>query len=70
MRQEHVTAEQIVEFERNRLEELNRMRANKIKQNEVQLLNHKHEVIQRKIEQNKLKQKIRKIKVDQEIDAN
>jgi len=46
------------------------MRANKIKQNEVQMLNHKHEVMQRKIEFNQYKQQLRKMDVDQQINAN
>jgi hypothetical protein len=40
------------------------MRANKIKQNEVQMLNYKHEVMQRKLEHNDYKQQLRKMQVD------
>ena len=55
VRQLHVSAEQMVEMERTRLEDLNRMRANKIKQNEVQMLNYKHDLMQRKIDNNDYK---------------
>jgi hypothetical protein len=60
-----VSAEQMVEMERTRLEDLNRMRANKIKQNEVQMLNYKHDLMQRKIENNDYKQQLRKRQVEQ-----
>ncbi len=55
----------MVEMERTRLEDLNRMRANKIKQNEVQMLNYKHDLMQRKIENNDYKQQLRKRQVEQ-----